>query len=72
MKGRESFSLTWLRSQSKLFLATLGHKLLRLCDSPYMGKKGEQVARSLLKPSGFACLERGGTHPFLSVTAHID
>jgi hypothetical protein len=72
MKGQESFSLTWLRSQSQLFLATLGHKLLHLCDSPYMGKKGKQVAWSLLKPSNFACLERGGMHPFLSVTAHID
>jgi hypothetical protein len=72
MTGQESFSLTWLHSQSKLFLATLGHKLLCLCDSLYTGKKGKQAAQSLLKPSDFACLERGGVHPFLSVTVHID
>lgn len=59
MEGRERFSFTWLRSQSKLFLAMPGRNS-NFCDSPRAGKKGEEATRPPLESSDFACLDRWG------------
>lgn len=58
-QGGDRFPLAWIRSRSKLFLATPGPKLT-FCDSPSTGEKSEEATRPSLEQSNFECFDGWG------------